>query len=85
VSTTRDDRIIKVREYAAVSSIRRYVMIESTLVGLSVLERSSADEVWRAGTLSGEDVLRLTEAGIEIPVAEIYHGLAFGEVDSSAD
>jgi Uma2 family endonuclease len=84
-STARDDRIIKVREYAAVSSIRRYVMIESTLVGLSVLERSRADEVWRASTLTGEEVLRLTEVGIELPVAEIYYGLILGEADSSAD
>jgi hypothetical protein len=30
-------------------------------------------------------VLRLTEVGIELPVAEIYHGLVFGEADSSAD
>jgi Uma2 family endonuclease len=78
-STVRTDRILKVREYAAVASIRRYVMIESTVVGLSVLERETPDEVWRTGTLTGEDVLRVAEVDIEIPVAEIYEGLSLHE------
>jgi Uma2 family endonuclease len=38
-SSGRMDRIVKVREYAAVPSIRRYVILESTSVGLTVLER----------------------------------------------
>jgi Uma2 family endonuclease len=39
-STSRTDRLTKVREYAAVPSIRRYVVVESTSVGITVLERS---------------------------------------------
>src|SRR5579862_7259754 len=35
-STSRTDRILKLREYAAVASIRRYVILESTSVGLTV-------------------------------------------------
>lgn len=79
------DRILKVREYAAVASIRRYVLIESTVAGLQVLSRGSADEVWRTTTLTREDVLRIEEVGIEIPVAEIYEGLNFREEDSVSD
>jgi Uma2 family endonuclease len=79
LSTAHTDRIIKVREYAAVASIRRYVMIESTMVGLSVYERESPNEVWRASALTGEDILRIDEVGIEIPVAELYDGLTLGD------
>jgi hypothetical protein len=60
-STVRTDRIVKVREYAAVPSIRRYVVVESTWVGVSVLEGGTQDEVWRASTLIGDDVLRIDE------------------------
>jgi hypothetical protein len=67
-----------VREYAAVASIRRYVLIESTMVGLVVYERESPSEVWRANTLTIEEVLRVAEVGIEIPVAELYGALTFG-------
>lgn len=83
-STAHTDRITKVREYAAVASIRRYVMIESTTVGLTVYARGNPSEIWRASILTGEDVLRIDEAGIEIPVAEIYEGLILGEGGSDS-
>ena len=82
-STGRCDRIVKVREYAAVPSIRRYVILESTGVGLAVFERPDSETPWVASTLGSEDeVLRLPEIGIAIPVAEIYAGIGFeAEVD----
>src|SRR5579875_544142 len=46
-STSRTDRILKLREYAAVPSIRRYVILESTSIGLTVMDRNRADETWR--------------------------------------
>jgi Uma2 family endonuclease len=75
----RVDRILKVREYAAVPSIRRYVIVESTSIGLTVFERSIPDEPWRATTLTKDDILRMPEIGIEIPVAEFYEDLTFSE------
>jgi Uma2 family endonuclease len=75
----RSDRIVKVREYAAVRSIRRYVILESSSVGLTVLERSSPDQLWQTTVLTGEDTLRMPEIGIEIPVAEIYEGITFAD------
>jgi Uma2 family endonuclease len=74
-SSGRVDRIIKVREYAAVSSIRRYVILEYTGAGMTVLSRSGPDVAWTAATLTDGDALALPETGIEIPVAEIYTGL----------
>lgn len=76
-SSGRIDRIVKVREYAAVGSVRRYVIVESTSIGLSVFERSGPDEVWRASTLTRDDILHMPELGIEIPVVEFYEGIAF--------
>lgn len=68
----RVDRIDKVREYAAVASIRRYVILESTGVGATVFERASGDVAWTATALTAEDTLRMPEIGIEMPVAELY-------------
>ena len=71
----RIDRIVKVREYAAVPSIRRYVILESTSVGLTVMERPGPDEAWRVTTLTGDEILRMPEIGVEIPAAEFYQDL----------
>jgi Uma2 family endonuclease len=75
--TSRTDRIVKVREYAAVASIRRYVILESTSVGLTVLERDGPDEAWRVTTLTADEVLRMPEIDSEIPVAEFYDEVSF--------
>jgi Uma2 family endonuclease len=79
----RMDRIVKVREYAAVPSIRRYVILESTGVGLTVRERATPDEAWRTTVLTSGDVLGLPEIGVEIPVAELYEDIAFPEDEIS--
>ena len=76
-SSSRIDRIVKLREYAAIPSVRRYVILESTTIGLTVFERSGPDEMWRAAALTKDDILRMPEIGIEIPVAEFYEGMAF--------
>jgi Uma2 family endonuclease len=68
------DRIFKVREYHAVPTIRRYVIVERTSIGLTVLVRANADAPWTATALTADDTLRMPELGIEIPVAEIYEG-----------
>jgi Uma2 family endonuclease len=53
-SSGRVDRIVKVREYAAVPSIRRYVILESTGVGVTVMERAEPAEAWRTTVLTLE-------------------------------
>ena len=80
--SNRRDRIVKVREYAAVPSIQRYVIVESSSIGLTVMERSSPDQVWQTTVLTNDDILRLPEIGIEIPIAEIYDDIEFTEQDS---
>ena len=83
-SSGRDDRILKVREYAAVSSIRRYVIVESSGIGLTVMERDAPEQVWQTTVLTAEDTLRMQDIGIEIPVSEIYEGIEFSDQDDPA-
>jgi Uma2 family endonuclease len=78
------DRIVKVREYAAVDSIRRYVIVESTSAGLTVHERQAAGQKWTVSTMMADDLLPLPEIGIEIPTAEIYEGVDFPPSASEA-
>jgi Uma2 family endonuclease len=81
----REDRIVKVREYGAVPSIRQYVIVESSGIGLMVLDRQSPDEVWKTTVLTADDTLRMPEIGIEILVAEIYDGIDFSNQDSISE
>ncbi len=77
----RVDRIVKVREYAAVPSIMRYVILESATIGLTVLERTAAGQRWTASTLTAGEILSLPEIGAEIPVSELYEGTDLPEVE----
>jgi Uma2 family endonuclease len=68
----RTDRIEKLREYLAVPSILRYVILEHTSVGLTVHARSKGEDPWTATALTGGDILRTPEIGIEMPISEFY-------------
>ncbi len=74
------DRIEKVREYAGVPSIRRYVILETRSPGLLVLHRRHPDDAWTAAALTIEETLGLPEIGIEIPVTELYEDVDFGDM-----
>ncbi len=76
-TTSRTDHIDKLREYAAIASVRRYVILESTSSDLMVFERDHAGQPWRATALGHGEVLRMPEIGMEAPVAAFYEGLAF--------
>jgi Uma2 family endonuclease len=71
------DRIEKVREYAPVPSILRYVIVESATPGLMVLHRETRTAPWTTLTLTMDDALPLPEVGLEIPVDEFYDGVEF--------
>lgn len=77
VSSTSDrvDRIVKAREYRAVASIRRYVIVERLSIALTVLYRADAGAEWTSTTLISGDTLAMPEVGIEVPVDEFYEGL----------
>jgi len=71
----RIDRIVKLREYRAVPSVRRYVILEHGSIGLIVLTRANAGEDWTATALTAEDTLRMPEIGADIPVVAFYDGV----------
>jgi Uma2 family endonuclease len=71
------DRIDKTREYQAVPSILRYIIVESAGAGLLVLHRTRAGEGWTALPCTEQEVLALPEVGIEIPIAEFYEDIDF--------
>ena len=82
----RMDRIVKVREYAIVPSILRYVIVESASVGLTVMERQTGVEKWTVTTRMADESLPLPENGVEVPVGELYEGvdLLATEVDGAS-
>lgn len=71
--TSRADRIEKLREYQAMPSILRYVILEQDGPGASVFARQ--DGAWTARALTGGDVLAMPEIGVEVPLAEVYADL----------
>ena len=74
-STSSTDRIEKNREYAATASVRRYVMLEQDRIAATVFAREGAD--WVGRVLPAEAALTMPEIGIDVPLAELYEGVAF--------
>lgn len=72
------DRIVKAREYAAVPTLRRYLMVESTGIGVTVFAHADAGQTWNAEPLTGGDTVQMPEINVQIPVAEFYADVDFG-------
>jgi Uma2 family endonuclease len=82
-SSRRIDHFVKVREYAAVASIRRYVLLESTSIDVTVMERKEPNSAWLISTLTEGYILQIPEVGIEIPIVELYEGVTFAEEEAA--
>lgn len=67
------DRIVKVREYGAVASIRYYVMLKSACIGLSLLTKRKPH--WQADVLAESEALVLPDVGVSIPLAYLCDGM----------
>jgi Uma2 family endonuclease len=76
-STSRTDRIEKLREYGATPSIQRYVILEQDAIAAMVFVRKGSDLV--AETLTADDTLHMPEIDIEVPMAEFYTGIDLSE------
>jgi Uma2 family endonuclease len=74
-STAVTDRTIKNLEYQSTPSIQRYVMLEQNTVGATVFAR--AGDAWRGTTQGAGSILALPEAGIDLPLDELYERLTF--------
>jgi Uma2 family endonuclease len=73
--SSRLDRIVKVKEYQAVASVQRYVILEQTSIAVTVIARTQ-EGPWTVEVLTESATLPFPELGIEIPLADIYAGLA---------
>ncbi len=74
-STARIDMVQKLGEYAAMESILRYVILQQDFIGGLNLTRDGSHFV--AEPLDHDSTLRLSELGIEVPVAAFYEGLDY--------
>ena len=72
-STAGTDRIDKVREYTALPSLRRYLMLGQDRVAATVWERQGVG--WVTTVLTDDAVLSMPEIGIELSLAELYEGV----------
>jgi Uma2 family endonuclease len=73
--TATTDRVIKLIDYAAVPSLRAYVLLEQTAVGATLFQRESGRE-WIASAHT-EGSLPLPGLDVALPLAELYRGLTF--------
>ena len=76
-STAANDRIVKAREYQAMPSVRRTVMLEQDRIGATIYVRAS--QAWTLEILIEDALLALPEIGVVLPLAELYEGIAFGD------
>jgi Uma2 family endonuclease len=69
-STSRIDRIEKLRECQATDSIQQYVILEQDSIAATVFAREGG--LWTGRALTDGDILALPEIGIELSLADIY-------------
>jgi Uma2 family endonuclease len=75
-SSATDDFVTKNAEYRATPSVRRYVVLQQAMAAAVVFSRKGDD--WVTDLLTGDDaILRMPEIGLDIPLSEIYLGVAF--------
>ena len=75
-STRHIDLTLKLVEYAAVPTIKRYILIEQDTVAVTVHARQ-ANEPWNTIVLLAGSTLSLPEIGIELLVTDLYDGVTF--------
>lgn len=77
-STSGDDRTVKLREYQSLPSVQRYVMLEQDRAFATIITRTGSG--WGLALVGPDGVLAMPELGIEVPIAELYDGLALNVV-----
>lgn len=74
-STGGIDIITKNHEYAAIPSVRRYVVLAQDEMAGTLFERIEND--WVGHLLNADSVLRMPEIGIEAALTELYEEVEF--------
>jgi Uma2 family endonuclease len=78
-STGSIDLVTKNHEYAAIPSVRRYVVLAQDEMAGSMFERIDSD--WVGHLLNADSVLHMSEIVIEVALAELYEGVEFPVTD----
>ena len=74
-STRRNDEVQKFRDYLTIPTLQTYILAETDAPYLTIYRRTESG--FQKETLSGLDaVLHLPEAGISIPLSELYEGFS---------
>ncbi len=73
--TATTDRVEKLIDYAAVPSLRTYVLLEQTAVGATVFQRQAGGP-WIASAMT-EGTINLPGLNVAVPLAGLYRGLTF--------
>ena len=80
-STERHDRRVKLPVYRQIETVQEIVLIASA--GLYAELHRRAGGQWITEILrGGEGVLALTSAGIEIPMSDLYEGIALADAEN---
>ena len=74
-TSVRIDRIVKLREYAAVPTILCYVMVEAAFIGITVFARPVGQDAFEAESLPEDGAVTLPGIGLRLPVSAIYRGV----------
>lgn len=74
ISTSGDDRTIKLAEYQALPSIWRHIMLKQDRGFATVITRTDAG--WKHALIGPGGTLAMPETGAEIPMAKLRDGLA---------
>ena len=69
-STSRIDRLEKLREYRGTPSIQRYVILEADAIAATVYTRQGPDFI--VGVLTEDDTLAMPEIEASIPLRAVY-------------
>ena len=72
-STQSVDRLNKNREYRAIPSLQRYVILEQDRIAATVHARAA--DGWMTQILFAGDVLAMSEISVDLPLDELYEGL----------
>jgi Uma2 family endonuclease len=80
--TATTDRVAKLIDYAAVPSLRCYVLLEQTAMAATLFQREPGG-VWIASGHTGGG-LELPGLDLELPLADLYRGLTFPAAEPSS-
>jgi Uma2 family endonuclease len=73
--TATTDRVQKLLDYAAIPSLRCYVLLEQTAIAATLFQREPGG-AWTATAHTG-GTLSLPGVDVELPMSDLYRGLIF--------